>query len=106
MRGQFLRANGIENDHPVPLEWFYLSYTKQGEQPTKNAIAGLEWALQLAPFDASVRWLVAQQMVADERFSDAVRILGPLAYSPHPGEHTERARELLKSAQARLEASP
>jgi tetratricopeptide (TPR) repeat protein len=106
VRGQFLRANGIENDHPVPLEWFYLSYTKQGEQPTKNAIAGLEWALQLAPFDASVRWLVAQQMVADERFSDAVRILGPLAYSPHPGEHTERARELLKSAQARLEASP
>ncbi|GFE79429.1 hypothetical protein GCM10011487_14290 [Steroidobacter agaridevorans] len=106
VRGQFARANRVENDHPVPLVWFYLSYTKQGEQPTKNAIDGLEWALHLAPFDASVRWLVTQQMIADERLSDAVRTLGPLAYSPHPGEHTDRARELLKSVQARLEASP
>lgn len=103
VRAQFARANKVENDHPVPLVRFYLSYVKQGEQPTKNAIDGLVWALELAPFDASLRWLVAQQMVADERFSEAVQALAPLAYSPHPGENTETARKLLKEVEARLE---
>ncbi|WP_116811085.1 hypothetical protein [Steroidobacter cummioxidans] len=105
VRSQFVRANKVENDHPIPLVWFYLGYTKQGELPTKNAIDGLEWALELAPFDASTRWLVAQQMIADERFGDAVQTLAPLAYSPHPGEHTDRALELLQSVQTRLEAA-
>jgi tetratricopeptide (TPR) repeat protein len=110
VRDQFIKANKIENDHPVPLVQFYLSFLKQGEQPTKNAIAGLEWAMQLAPFDESLRWLVAQQMVSDERYSDAAQTLAPLAYNPHPGEHTDNARELLKDVEARLaqgqESSP
>jgi hypothetical protein len=59
--------------------------------------------MELAPFDASLRWLVAQQMVSDERFSDAAETLAPLAYSPHPGEHTEMARRLLKDVESRLE---
>jgi cytochrome c-type biogenesis protein CcmH/NrfG len=102
VRSQYVKANKVENDHPMPLVRFYLTYAKQGEKPTKNAIDGLEWALTLAPFDASLRWLVAQQLVADERFSDAVQALAPLAYSPHPGEHTDIARQLLKEVEARL----
>jgi cytochrome c-type biogenesis protein CcmH/NrfG len=70
--------------------------------PTKNAIDGLEWALALAPFDGSLRWLVAQQMISDERYQDAVAALGPLAYSPHPGEHADAARQLLKEVEAKL----
>ena len=104
IRSQFVKANRIEADHPVPLMQFYLSYREQGEQPTKNAIKGLEWAMELAPFDASLRWLVAQQMVSDERFRDAAETLAPLAYSPHPGEHTEMARRLLKDVESRLES--
>jgi len=103
VRLQFVKANAVENDHPVPLVQFYLTYMKQGERPTKNAIAGLEWAMQLAPFDGSVRWLVAQQMVADERFADALQTLGPLAYSPHSGEKTDAALRLLKDVEARLQ---
>lgn len=105
VRSLFVKANRIENDHPVPLLRFYLSYLAQSEQPTKNAIDGLEWALQLAPFDTSLRWLVAQQMIADGRFGEAAQTLTPLAYSPHPGEHTDRARELLKDVEARQEES-
>lgn len=101
VRSLFVKANRIENDHPIPLVHFYLAYTKQGERPTKNAIDGLEWALELAPFDPSLRWLVAQQRVADERFGEAVQTLGPLAHSPHPGEYTEKARQLLKEVEAR-----
>jgi tetratricopeptide (TPR) repeat protein len=102
VRAQFIKANAVENDHPIPLVQFYLTYLKQGESPTKNAIAGLEWAMQLAPFDGSVRMLVVQQMISDQRFMDAVQVLGPLAYSPHPGEQTDAARKLLEEVEARL----
>jgi tetratricopeptide (TPR) repeat protein len=106
VRIQFAKANRVENDNPIPLVQFYLSFVAQHETPTKNAIDGLEWAMQLAPFDASLRWLVAQQMVSDERFEDAALTLAPLAYSPHPGEHTDMARRLLKEVEARLQKPP
>jgi tetratricopeptide (TPR) repeat protein len=105
-RRQFVQANAVENDHPIPLVQFYLTYAQQGEPPTKNAIDGLEWALELAPFDGSLRWLVTQQMIRDERYKDAARTLAPLAYSAHEGEHTDAARKLLKEVEARLEPSP
>ena len=103
VRRQFIAANGVENDHPIPLMQFYLTYAKQGEKPTKNAIDGLEWALQLAPFDAALRWFVVQQMISDERYKDAALTLGPLAYSPHPGKHTDAALQLLKEVEAKLQ---
>lgn len=105
VRTQFAKANRIENDHPIPLMHFYLGYLAQNQKPSKNAIDGLEWALQLAPFDPALRWLVVQQMIADERFQEAANTLAPLAYSPHPGEHTDKARQLLKEIEARLEST-
>jgi tetratricopeptide (TPR) repeat protein len=104
VRALFIKANAVENDAPVPLIEFYRSYLGQGEQPTKNAVEGLEWAMALAPFDQSLRWLVAQQMVRDNRLQEAVRTLGPLAYSPHPGEQTEAALKLLAEVEAKLNA--
>jgi tetratricopeptide (TPR) repeat protein len=101
-RNQFIRANKVENDNPIPLYWYYLTFREGGETPTRNAVEGLEWAMTLAPFDPGLRWRVAQQMISDERLEDAARTLGPLAYSPHPGEHTERALKLLKEVEARI----
>ena len=106
VRAQFIKANGIDNDHPIPLVQFYLTYLKAGERPSKNAITGLEWAMTLAPFDQSLRWLVAQEMVSDERYQEAAQTLVPLAYSPHPGEHTDKARKLLNDVEARLMRKP
>jgi tetratricopeptide (TPR) repeat protein len=105
VRGQFVKANKVEHDHPIPLVRFYLSYLEQGEPPTRNSVSGLEWAMQLAPFDPSLRWMVVQQMLRDERLEEAARTVAPLAYSPHPGEHTERARQLLRETEARIEAA-
>lgn len=104
VRGQFVRANRIENDHPIPLIRYYLSFREQGETPPKLAVDGLEWAMILAPFDPELRWMVAQQMIADNRLAEAARTLGPLAYSPHQAEHTERALQLLKEVEARIAA--
>ncbi len=84
VRGQFVKANKIENDHPIPLVRFYLSYLAQGVPPTRNSVSGLEWAMQLAPFDPALRWMVVQQMFRDERLDEAARTVAPLAYSPPP----------------------
>lgn len=101
VRSEFVRANQLENDHPIPLVQFYAAYVAEGAKPPKNAIDGLEWAMVLAPYDPSLRWTVAQQMVADERFTDAARTLGPLAYSPHPGKNTGQALALLKEIEGK-----
>jgi tetratricopeptide (TPR) repeat protein len=100
-RSQWVKANKAENDHPVPLVQFYLSFVDQGERPTPTAVQGLEWALQLAPFDPNLRWRVVQQMIQDERYAEAAGVLSPLAYSPHPGEFTDRARTLLQEVEAK-----
>ena len=102
VRGEFVRANKLENDHPIPLIQYYLSYLAEGVKPPKVAIEGLEWAMVLAPFDPNLRWIVVQQMIADGRLADAARTLGPLAYNPHPGEGTEHALELLQEIEGRL----
>jgi tetratricopeptide (TPR) repeat protein len=106
VREQFIKANGVEHDHPIPLVQFYLTYLKEGERPSKNAIAGLEWAMELAPFDGTLRWLVAQQMISDERYQEAAQALVPLAYSPHSGEFTDKARKLLQDVEAKVQRTP
>ena len=105
IRSQWVKANKVEPDNPIPLIGFYGSFLRQGAPPTANAIQGLERALSVAPFDGSTRWMVAQQRLADGRLAAAAEALGPLAYSPHPGEHTDAARQLLENVQAKL-ASP
>lgn len=105
VRSWWIKANRVENDHPIPLVQYYLSFVEAGEKPTRAAVDGLVWAMQLAPFDASVRWLVANQMILDDRYAEAANVLAPLAYSPHPGEHTERARRLLEEIESKAKGS-
>ncbi len=100
-RSHFVAMNSVEADHPVPLLYFYLSFTRQGLEPSKNAVAGLEWALQLAPYDANLRMTAAQQQMKDKRYAVAIQTLGPLAYSAHVnGENTALA--LLEIAKREL----
>jgi tetratricopeptide (TPR) repeat protein len=84
-RKHFISVNKLENDHPVPLIYYYLSFTQQGKEPTKAALEGLEWALELAPYDAGIRMMVARRQMQDKRFAEAIRTISPLAYNPHMG---------------------
>lgn len=104
VRAQLAKANALENDHPIPLIEFYKSYLVQGIQPTKNAVDGLAWAMQMAPFDFSVRWLVGQELIADDRLAEAAEVLAPIAYSPHRNEFTDRALQLLQDVEGRIAA--
>jgi tetratricopeptide (TPR) repeat protein len=98
VRAQFLKVNALENDHPIPLIRFYMTFRESGREPTKNAIEGLEWALTLAPHDQGLRMMVASQQMEDEQFVDAQTTLLPLAYSPHESSLTEAAGVLLARA--------
>jgi tetratricopeptide (TPR) repeat protein len=106
VRKHFSAVNRIENDHPIPLMQFYISFMKQGRKPTENAVKGLEWALALAPFDGGLRWMVSNHYMQNKNYKDAVDTLGPLAYNPHKNENTERALALLNEAKERLAAEP
>ena len=101
VRQQFIRTNQLETENPLPLVFFYRSYLEQGLKPTENSIDGLEWALQLAPFDDSVRWLVGKQQVRDERYEAALHSLAPLAFGPHRSADNV-ALKLYRSAQEML----
>jgi tetratricopeptide (TPR) repeat protein len=105
VRKQFVKVNKLENDHPIPLMQYYLSFREQGSELPKLAIQGLEQALELAPFDAGLRWMVANQMLEDGRFEQAIGTLEPLANSPHESSLSEQAKALIVKARE-LMASP
>lgn len=102
VRKQFVLVNKIENDHPIPLIEYYQSYKNAGDEPTKNAVDGLEWALALAPFDAGLRWTVATQQMEDKKFAEAIATLGPLTSNPHNDKGREAAQKLLIQAKEML----
>jgi cytochrome c-type biogenesis protein CcmH/NrfG len=104
-RRQFILVNRAENDNPIPLIYNYLSFLQQDKEPNKVAIAGLEWALELAPYDANVRMMVANREMDEKRFADAIRTISPLAYSPHASADNP-AMALLEKARQELAAAP
>jgi cytochrome c-type biogenesis protein CcmH/NrfG len=111
-RRHFVSVNRVENDHPIPLIQYYLGFVQQGKEPTESALDGLEWALELAPYDPNVRMMVASRQMRDKRFAEAIRTIRPLAYSPHAGEDNpaiallEKAREELAAQSANAAAHP
>lgn len=101
VRTQFVKVNRIENDHPIPLMQFYLSYRGQGITPPEIAVQGLQRALELAPYDPQLRWMNANQYMIDGKYDWAVVTLGPLANNPHPSSLSEMAQALMKEAEAK-----
>lgn len=95
-RAPFIALNRIENDHPLPLVYYYRSYVDQGDAPTELARNGLERALELAPFDTGLRMNVAQMQISTGEREKARRTLEPLAYSPHGGGIADAARAMLE----------
>jgi tetratricopeptide (TPR) repeat protein len=102
VRRQFLKVNKLEADHPVPLIQFYLAFKGDGKEPSKNAVDGLEWALELAPYDPDLRMLVAEQQMSSKRYGDAVQTLEPLANSGHGSPLSITANEKIQIAKAKL----
>ena len=84
-RRWIIRANGVDHDDASTLAAFYESYLWAGVPPSPSAIAGLERAFVRVPQDPTIRFLVAQQFIRDNRIAEAKQALRPIAYDPHAG---------------------
>jgi tetratricopeptide (TPR) repeat protein len=96
----FTALNKLENDHPLPLIYFYLSFTQRGATPDELAVSALTRASELAPFDLGLRGMKALQAIHDKKIEQAILDLAPLAYNPHGGEQAERMRALMDQLKA------
>jgi tetratricopeptide (TPR) repeat protein len=101
-RADFVALNRIENDHPLPLIYYYQSFVAQGQRPPPLAVRGLERAAELAPFDLGLRTTLAMQQIQDHKPAEARRTLTAVAFNPHGGKLAEAAKKVL----AKLDADP
>jgi len=96
----FIALNGIENDHPLPLVYFYRSFVESGREPNETAVRGLERASELAPFDLPLRLNVAMMQVQQGRMAEARANFLPIAYNPHGGQMADSARTVVEQIDA------
>ncbi|MET0180878.1 MAG: hypothetical protein ABW194_10420 [Novosphingobium sp.] len=101
-RAPFVALNRRENDHPLPLIFYYRSFVEQGRAPPPLALDGLAKAAQLAPFDLGLRMSLATQQLRSGNRQGARANLAPVAYDPHGGPLAAVAQRLL----ARLDDDP
>jgi tetratricopeptide (TPR) repeat protein len=105
VRRHYQKLNQIENDHPIPLIRYYQSYVENGDEPTSNALDGLVWAMQLAPFDQSLRMTVGNALIEAKSYDDAMIALEPLAKNGHDPDIAEAAQKLIDSAKEKKAAA-
>lgn len=100
------QLNKLENNHPLPLLYYYRSYAARGAEPTDRARHALERAAQLAPFDQPL-WFEAALMQASEgKLELAINSLSPLAVDPHGGDMAKQAAALITAMKAAPQDQP
>ena len=101
-RKEFVAANKSDNENPVPLHGYYLTYQLAGETPPRDALIAVERAYEFAPFDPGIRRTLAHLMVVENRNKEALALLGPIINDPHPkpGKRLTKLREISKQIEA------
>lgn len=93
-RQPFIALNRIENDHPIPLIYFYRTFLEGGDAMPDAAKAGLQRAAQLAPFDLSLHLELAKMYVRSNALDAARTELQIIAANPHNAGYRETARAM------------
>lgn len=91
----FIALNKLENDHPLPLVYFYRAQIERGIEPSDNARAALERAATLAPFDHYLQVNAGMMLIGEGSHSIARAFLAPVAANPHGGGAAAQAKRLL-----------
>ena len=101
-----LLARAFRLDDANYRTFMLLAQSRQGAPgyPNDNDIATRELALQLAPQLPRARAEMAETYLAAGRREDAIRIIEPLANSPHGGAAAEAAQAILDRARGLTEA--
>ncbi len=93
----FQALNALETDHPLPLIYYYRSFSYRGESAPELARHALERASQLAPFDQGLSLEVAHMLAYEGKIGLARVYLERLAADPHRGGPSQLASRLLGS---------
>lgn len=91
----FVALNRLENDHPLPLIYFYRAQVERGVKPNENARAALKRAATLAPFDQGLQINAGMMLIQEGSHSIARAFLAPVAANPHGGPAAAAARQLV-----------
>lgn len=91
----FEALNAIENDHPLPLIYYYRSFAERGAKPPESARAALEHASRLAPFDQALQLNTGMMLIKEGKLEIARDLLAPVAANPHGGGAAEQAKQML-----------
>lgn len=94
-RAPFIALNRIENDHPIPLLYFYRSFLAEGKAPSPLALHGLIRAVEVAPFDKGLRIELGWALIRLGRHDEARNVLSPVATDPHGGGTSRLARRMI-----------
>ncbi|WP_435418241.1 DUF1570 domain-containing protein [Parerythrobacter aurantius] len=102
----FTTLNSLENDHPLPLIYYYRSYAERGQTPPEQAKLALEQAAMMAPFDKGL-WINAGMMQAQEgQIALAISSLTSVANDPHGGKASAAAKSLIAQLEKATEGQP
>lgn len=102
----FGQLNKLENDHPLPLLYYYRSYSERGAEAPEHARHALERAAQLAPFDQNLWFEVGLMQATEGKIPLAIASLGPIATDPHGGGMAERASALIAAMEGASQDQP
>ena len=102
----FSALNQLENDHPLPLIYYYRSFAERGLEPVESAKHALERASQLAPFDQSLAMNVAIMQAQEGKTKLAAHTLAPLAANPHGGGLAKSAQQLIAALEQEPDGEP
>ena len=102
----FSALNTIEHDHPLPLIYFYRSFTERGAEPPELARHALERALLLSPFDINLRMQVVHMLAQEGKIGLSQVMLKPLLANPHDQGLVEVARQMDRQLEGGAEGEP
>jgi tetratricopeptide (TPR) repeat protein len=87
----FIALNKFENDNPLPLIYYFRSFTERGVKPSEQAGLALRRAADLAPYDLDLRLELAEYEIDAGDYRAARSNLVPVAYNPHAGADSPMA---------------
>ena len=102
----FSKLNAIENNHPLPLIYYYRSFVERGESPPEQARLALEQASRLAPFDHGIAMNAGLMQAEEGKIALARLTLQPVAANPHGGGAARAAQALIDAMEQSEEGKP
>lgn len=93
-RDWFAKANRTDPRDASALWGYYLSYSQAHVTPPPLAVAGLEQAFEIAPFDSDLRMVLARELLVEKKGGLARQVILPIALSPHESDRAKALNEV------------